>query len=71
MIIKAKDLQVGMRVVVITFGERKVHTLTKVKVHPALNARSAGFVGVGTEEWDNGIPDLNGTLDLDEEVEIE
>ncbi|MFY4731241.1 hypothetical protein [Nitrospira sp. BLG_2] len=71
--IKAQDLTVGMNVVVIAFGERKVHKLTKAQYYPPLPGIkcSAGFIAVGTEEWGNGIPNLAATLDIDEEVEIE
>lgn len=71
--IKAQDLKAGMNVVVTAFGERKVHKLTLAQYYPPLPGVkcSLGFIAVGTEEWDKGIPNLAASLDIDEEVEIE
>lgn len=70
--LKAKDLKVGMKVVVIEFGERKVYLLTRVQEFPSLSTTyGPGFICVGTKEWDNGILGLGGAFDLDEDIEIE
>lgn len=69
--IKAKDLAIGMKVVVREFGERYVYKLTHVQHYPSLGKHSEAFVAVATEEWIHGVPGLNGTLNPDEEVEIE
>jgi hypothetical protein len=69
--LKAKDLAVGMNVVVHECGERYVYKLTHVQPYPSLGKHSEAFIAVATEEWIHGVPRLNGTLDPDEEVEIE
>jgi hypothetical protein len=71
-VVKAKDLKVGMKVVVVEFGERKVYSLTHVQEFPSLaKTFGPGFIAVGTAEWDQGILGLGCTFDLDEDIEIE
>jgi hypothetical protein len=71
-VVKAKDLKVGMKVIVHEFGEQHIHALTNVQYFPPLGEKfGAPFVAVGTEEWDKGIPGLGGTFDLYEEFQIE
>jgi hypothetical protein len=70
--LKAKDLKVGMRVVIHECGERYVYTLTRVEHYPQIAPTyGSAFIALGTAEWPNGVPRLNSTLNLDEEVEIE
>jgi len=71
MVIKAKDLKVGNKVVVHEFGHRHVYELITVKEYPKLPVGGSGFIAVSTNEWQWGVPGLGGNLDLDEEIEIE
>lgn len=68
----AKDLKVGMKVVVHECGVKFVYKLTSVQHFPQLGEKfGAAFVALGTEEWDHGVLGLGSTLPLDEEIEIE
>lgn len=70
-IIKAKDLKVGMIVVVRQFGERCDYKLTKVQSFPSLSKTyGQEFIHVGTAEWVNGIPKLGANFNLNEEFEV-
>lgn len=70
--LKAKDLKIGQKVIVIEFGERFVYKLTHVQHFPPIGEKyGAAFIAVGTEEWDKGIPGIGSALDLNEQIEIE
>lgn len=72
MVIKAKDLKVGHKVVVHEFGHRYSYELVKVQEYPKLSGPGgSAFIAVGTNEWQWGVPGLGGSLDLEEDVEIE
>jgi len=71
-VVKAKELKIGTKVVVREFGQKKVYELTHVKEFPRLSPTyGAAFIAVATAEWIHGVPGLGGSLDLDEEIEIE
>lgn len=72
MLIKAKDLKVGMKVVVREFGQKSVHELTYVKEFPRLHPNyGSAFIAVKSTLWEYGVLGLGSTLNLDEEIEIE
>ena len=72
MVIKAKDLKVGDKVVVREFGHKYVYELISVKEFPKLPGPGGSpFIAVSTNEWQWGVIGLGGTFDLEEEIEVE
>ena len=50
----------------------RFYELISVKEFPKLaGPGGSAFIAVGTNEWQWGVPNLGGTFDLDEEIEVE